>query len=179
MGCLTVLALAAVAGQPELTNAQEGPGGEVTCRLCQETEVNTHFFWPWLGCGEVGGEVRGPSVVFVPLGIDAECRRCGNTSYCHADAWEGPCHLPCDLGETSLAALGETARTLIEHARSLRSEESAITLMALITEDARLEFNLDRKAVQLLDCQQAVVGHWRVSDDLADTLARRFSANAV
>ena len=156
VGTLAGLVLVALVGLPVLASAQ------AVCLLC-ESDGDQHWFWS-LACV---GTAPAPYT----------CAWCGYESACHADPQDGPCHESCSWGQggPSLIELAQTAETLVEDTHSYGAEESTSALVSLINEDARLEFNPTRKAVQLLNCQRGVVGQWRVPDALAGALAQNLS----
>ena len=140
-----------------LTTGADAGGGDVWCMICI-SDGETHWFLP-IFC--LGGSVG-------PL----NCVRCGGTSSCHFEPQSGGCHIPCGWEWPSQEDLAQTAKTLVEDAGSYGPDVSVVALVSLINENARLEFNQARKAVQLVDCRGDVVGQWRVSDDTAVALAQ-------
>ena len=138
------------------TTAADLHDAELRCMVCV-SDGQSHWFLDHFCLGGTVGPLT--------------CARCGGTSYCHLEPQSGPCHIECGWEWPQLEDLAQTAGTLVEDARSYGPEVSVGALASLITENARLEFNQTRKAVQLFDCQGGVVGHWRVPDDMVVALA--------
>lgn len=100
------------------------------------------------------------------------CRACGGESECHSEPQAGPCHEECDCSpELDMA---HEIEALEEALASLDVE----LIAAVILEAESVEYNSERKAVQVVGCGR-VVRHEAVDDATADALLNVLNAEAV
>jgi hypothetical protein len=103
-------------------------------------------------------------LTFVALALPVGCAACGGTSECHADAQQGPCHIPCQ--PERVAELLTASRQIDVLVKGLGDQDPAIArerLNALAVEvDARAfaSYQFDRNVIQLKDCRNVVVAEW-------------------
>ena len=84
------------------------------------------------------------------------CAGCGGTSSCHEDPMNGPCHIEC----------GELHLPLSDEAMVVAAQGDLPGTHRLVAEAGGNVFvNLDRPAIQVLDCVGRVVGSFPISTE--------------
>lgn len=85
------------------------------------------------------------------------CRSCGGSSQCHTTYQNGPCHVACGQGGGG---------TIDDIVAAIGGEDADLLGQLVLANPQQVVLNRARRAVQVLDCQGIVEGHFPLSKSL-------------
>ncbi len=91
------------------------------------------------------------------------CRACGGDSQCHTEPQAGLCHVECDCSPNLDAPLE------LDEIREALASQDAELIASVIEEAESVEFNSDRRALQVVGCGR-VVRHIQLDEATAAAL---------